>query len=145
MTSSESQLEEELLQKLAALKYEYRKDIRDRAALEKNFREKFEALNHVRLTEAEMGRLLDEITTPDVFNAAHTLRNRTSFTRDDGTPLNYTLVNPRNIGHAVCIDTGACHPRKGGWLTCLDTVSGQVWQANELSQTRKAWIDDFLE
>jgi len=87
MTSSESQLEEELLQKLAALKYEYRKDIRDRAALEKNFRERFEALNHVRLIEAEMGRLLDEITTPDVFNAAHTLRNRNSFTRDDGTPL----------------------------------------------------------
>ncbi len=25
--------------------------------------------------------------------AAHTLRNRSSFTRDDGTPLNYTLVN----------------------------------------------------
>jgi serine/threonine protein phosphatase 1 len=53
--------------------------------------------------------------------------------------------NPRNIGHAVCIDTGACSPCKGGWLTCLDTISGQTWQANELGQTRKAWIDDFLE
>jgi type I restriction enzyme, R subunit len=28
-----------------------------------------------------------------VFTAAHTLRNRNAFTRDDGTPLNYTLVN----------------------------------------------------
>lgn len=31
-------------------------------------------------------RLLDEIVTPDVFTAAHTLRNRNSFTRaDDAT------------------------------------------------------------
>ena len=75
------------------MKYEYRADIRDRAALEKNFREKFETLNHVHLTNGEFQRLLDEIVTPDVFTAAHTLRNRSSFTRDDGTPLNYTLVN----------------------------------------------------
>ena len=33
---------------LQGLKYDYREDIRDRAALEKNFREKFEALNRVR-------------------------------------------------------------------------------------------------
>jgi type I restriction enzyme R subunit len=93
MTSPERQLEEELIEKLRGLKYEYRSDIQDRATLEKNFREKFQALNHVRLTEGEFQRLLDEIVTPDVFTAAHTLRNRSSFTRDDGTPLNYTLVN----------------------------------------------------
>lgn len=79
--------------KLQSLKYEYREDIRDRAALEKNFREKFEALNRVRLTDGEFPRLLDEIITPDVFTAARTLRERNAFTRDDGTPLNYTLVN----------------------------------------------------
>ena len=89
----ERQLEEHLIETLRGLKYEYRADIRDRAALEKNFREKFEALNHVHLTNGEFQRLLDEIVTPDVFTAAHTLRNRNSFTRDDGTPLNYTLVN----------------------------------------------------
>ena len=93
MSSSERQLEEELIEKLRDLKYEYRPDIRDRAALEQNFREKFEALNRVKLTDGEFQRLLDEIVTPDVFTAAHTLRNRNSFTRDDGTPLNYTLVN----------------------------------------------------
>jgi type I restriction enzyme R subunit len=93
MTSPERQLEEELVEKLRGLKYEHRPDIRDRAALEKNFRDKFNALNHVRLTDAEFQRLLDEIITPDVFSAAHTLRNRNAFTRDDGTPLNYTLVN----------------------------------------------------
>ncbi|MGL5020218.1 MAG: type I restriction endonuclease subunit R, partial [Luteolibacter sp.] len=78
---------------LQKLKYEYRPDITNRATLEANFREKFEALNRVRLTDAEFARLLDEIVTPDVFTASKTLRAISSFTRDDGTPLNYTLVN----------------------------------------------------
>jgi type I restriction enzyme, R subunit len=78
---------------LQGLKYDYRRDITDRASLERNFREKFEALNRVRLTDAEFARLLDEIVTADVFTASKTLRSINSFTRDDGTPLNYTLVN----------------------------------------------------
>ncbi|MCL2657839.1 MAG: type I restriction endonuclease, partial [Betaproteobacteria bacterium] len=82
-----------MLSKLVDLKYTYRPDIRDRAALEANFREKFQALNRVTLTDDEFQRLLAEIVSPDVFTAAQTLRNRNAFTRDDGTPLNYTLVN----------------------------------------------------
>ncbi len=78
---------------LQGLKYEYRADIHDRAALEQNFREKFQQHNRVTLTETEFSRLLEEIVTPDVFTAAKTLRSINSFTRDDGTPLNYTLVN----------------------------------------------------
>ena len=89
----EDTIEYGFIGKLQGLKYEYRDDIRDRAALEKNFREKFEALNRVKLTEAEFARLLDEIVTPDVFTAAKTLRSINAFTRDDGTPLNYMLVN----------------------------------------------------
>ena len=61
--------------------------------MEKNFRDKFQALNHVRLTDGEFQRLQDEIVNRDVFIAAHTLRNRNAFTRDDGTPLNNTLLN----------------------------------------------------
>ncbi|SCX04088.1 Type-1 restriction enzyme R protein [Agrobacterium sp. DSM 25558] len=93
MNILESGLEQALVTKLQDLKYEYRPDIRDRATLEQNFRKKFDALNRVTLTDAEFIRLIDEITTPDVFAAARTLRERNSFTRDDGTPLNYTLVN----------------------------------------------------
>jgi type I restriction enzyme R subunit len=93
MPSSESELEQKLIEKLTGLKYEYREDIRDRAALEKNFREKFEALNRVHLTDGEFERLLEEIITSDVFASARILRERNSFNRDDGTPLNYTLVN----------------------------------------------------
>ena len=56
-------IEDGFLAKLRDLKYTERPDIRDRAALEPNFREKFEALNRVRLTDAEFARLLDEIVT----------------------------------------------------------------------------------
>jgi type I restriction enzyme R subunit len=90
---TEQEIEQSLIEKLGDLKYTYRPDIRDRAALEQNFREKFEALNRVHLTDSEFQRLMDEIVTPDVFAAARLLRGINSFTRDDGTPLNYTLVN----------------------------------------------------
>jgi type I restriction enzyme R subunit len=89
----EEHIETGFIGTLQKLKYEYRPDIRDRASLEANFREKFEALNHVRLTDSEFARLLDEIVTPDVFTASKILRGINAFTRDDGTPLNYTLVN----------------------------------------------------
>ena len=92
----EGQIEYGFIGKLQGLKYEYRPDIRDRAALERNFREKFEALNRVHLSDGEFARLLEDIVTPDVFTAARTLRERNAFTRDDGTPLNYTLVNIRD-------------------------------------------------
>jgi type I restriction enzyme R subunit len=93
MTTPERQLEEVLVSKLRDLKYEHRADIRDRTTLEANFRRKFEALNRVTLTDGEFQRLLDEIVIPDVYEAARSLRNRETFIRDDGTPLNYTLVN----------------------------------------------------
>jgi type I restriction enzyme R subunit len=92
-TITESGIEDLFIQRLVSLKYTYREDIRDREALEKNFRGKFEELNQVRLTDAEFARLLDEIISPDVFTASKTLRSINAFTRDDGTPLNYTLVN----------------------------------------------------
>lgn len=47
---------------------------------------------------------------------------------------------PRNLGHAVCIDTLAYG---GGWLTCLDTASGQFWQANERGERRVANLADL--
>lgn len=96
MNTTEQQIEVDLIAKLSDLKYTYRSDIRDRTALEANFRQKFEALNRVRLTDSEFQRLLDNIVTPDVYNAAQRLRSMNSFERDDGTPLNYTLVNIRD-------------------------------------------------
>ncbi|GAW86658.1 type I restriction enzyme, R subunit [Bathymodiolus platifrons methanotrophic gill symbiont] len=91
--TKEQQIEDALITKLKDLKYSYREDIRDRTALEQNFREKFEALNRVNLTDSEFTRLRDEIVNPDVFTASKTLRERNTFQREDSTPLQYTLVN----------------------------------------------------
>ncbi len=90
---TENDIEQNLIEKLRELKYSYRPDIRDRIALEKNFREKFEALNRVKLEDSEFARLLEEIINPDVYASAKLLRERNTFEREDGTPLHYTLVN----------------------------------------------------
>ena len=89
----EQQIEDSLIAKLTDLKYSYRSDIKDRASLEKNFREKFQALNRVNLTDSEFSRLRDEILNSDVFASSKRLREINTFSREDGTPLHYTLVN----------------------------------------------------
>jgi serine/threonine protein phosphatase 1 len=48
---------------------------------------------------------------------------------------------PLHLGHAICIDT---YVYGGGWLTCLEVTSGQVWQANQRGDERVAHIDDFI-
>jgi len=83
MTPPERQLEEQLIEKLVGLKYEYRPSIRNRAALDQNFREKFEALNRVRLTNAEFARLLDEVVTPDVYYFANNNTRHFAFNADE--------------------------------------------------------------
>ncbi len=91
--TKETQIEESLITKLIDLKYSYRPDIRDRVSLENNFREKFESLNRVNLTDSEFYRLRDEIINGDVFASSKRLREINTFMREDGTPLHYTLVN----------------------------------------------------
>lgn len=90
---TEQDIEQALITKLGDLKYTYRQDIHDRAALEQNFREKFETLNRVSLTDNEFKRLKEQIVTADVYAASRALRERNTFEREDGTPLHYTLVN----------------------------------------------------
>ena len=46
---------------------------------------------------------------------------------------------PKDVGHAICIDTWACGR---GWLTCLDVDARFCWQANEDGDTRSFWLDD---
>ena len=62
----ENQIEKSFVKKLAdELKYVYRDDIHDRQGLERNFREKFQALNRCHLTDKEFARLLEEIKEND--------------------------------------------------------------------------------
>ena len=48
-------------------------------------------------------------------------------------------ARPLNVGHAICLDTGAY---KSGWLTALDVGSGLVRQANQDGRQRQFMIDD---
>ncbi len=89
----EKQIEENFINKLIELKYTYRPDICDRYTLELNFRKKFERLNRVNLSNSEFNRLLEELTVADVFISSKRLREINTFIREDGTPLQYTLVN----------------------------------------------------
>ena len=96
MIQSEAQLEQQFLEKLQDLKYTYRSDIRDLDSLERNFRQKFERLNFVSLSDDEFRKLLQENITSDVFTASKHLRERQTFTRNDGTTFDYSLVNLRD-------------------------------------------------
>jgi serine/threonine protein phosphatase 1 len=49
---------------------------------------------------------------------------------------------PLNLGHAICLDTGAY---SNGWLTCLDCGSGQYWQANQKGEVRTARLEETEE
>lgn len=116
--TKENKIEQDFIEKLQDLKYVYRSDIRDKNALNQNFREKFEELNYVNLSDSEFTRLMDNIITGDVFNSAKILREKNSFTRDDGTPLYYTLVNIKDwckntfeVINQLCINTDSSHHR----------------------------------
>lgn len=114
----EKEIEDSLIKKLTDLKYTYRPDIHDRDSLEKNFREKFEELNKVKLTESEFSRIRDEIISSDVFESSKRLREINTFIREDGTPLHYSLVNTKDwcknefeVIHQLRINTLNSHHR----------------------------------
>lgn len=46
---------------------------------------------------------------------------------------------PRSNGNAICLDTWAFG---GGWLSCLDVATGQIWQANEKGKTRRFFLEE---
>lgn len=45
---------------------------------------------------------------------------------------------PKVVPGAVCIDTYA---HGGGWLTCLDAISGRYWQVDALGRKREGRVD----
>lgn len=45
-----------------------------------------------------------------------------------------------DVGYAACIDTGAV---MGRWLTALDVMSGEYWQANQKSVSRSGVIETW--
>jgi serine/threonine protein phosphatase 1 len=47
---------------------------------------------------------------------------------------------PLSLGHTICIDTGVYEP--AGWLTGLDVLSGEYWQANQRGEFRSGWLEE---
>ena len=45
---------------------------------------------------------------------------------------------PRDLGHAVCLDTAAYDD--DGWLTCLDTRANRYWQTNNRRELREGML-----
>lgn len=93
--TKESEIEKAFIKQLTGQKYINRSDIVDRHTLEQNFRQKFEALHRVKLSDGEFGRLREKIIHANTFAASRFLREQQYFERDDGTPLHYTLVNTK--------------------------------------------------
>lgn len=103
--------------------------------------------------------MLDEIVTPDVFTAARTPRGVNAFTRDDGTPLNYTLVNIKDgckntfeVVNQLRVDTDNSHHRYQLYafqhiVQCIaeDNGNGYIWHttnsgnASQISRT-SPWL-----
>jgi len=79
----EEQIEFGFIGKLQDLKYEYRSDIRDRAALELNFRQKFDALSAVEVDLQEVHQQLVNIEK----DVAAAKQKHNSFLRELGLPL----------------------------------------------------------
>ncbi|MFN8382087.1 MAG: type I restriction endonuclease subunit R [Anaerolineales bacterium] len=142
---TEQQIELDLIKKLEDLKYVYRSDIHDLDALKKNFREKFEELNRVHLTDSEFARLMDKVVTADVFAASTTLRERNTFERDDGTPLTFTLINIKDwckntfeVVNQLRINTANSHHRYDVILLINGVPVAQIELKNLAISPRRA-------
>ncbi len=92
----EHDIEMDFIHKLEGQQYVYRDDLSTDKDRNNNFRAKFNALNKVELTDNEFNRLLEQLISSDVFRNAKLLRARTDFEREDGTPLNFILLDTKN-------------------------------------------------
>ena len=94
--TKEAAIEAKLIEQLVKRGYKYRSDIKDRYDLEKNFKEHFNSLNRVHLSDKEFANLKASIIKDNVFDASKILRAENYMEREDGTPLFYSLVNKKD-------------------------------------------------
>ena len=92
----EAEIEARLIEQLVKQGYKYRSDIKDRYDLEKNFKEHFNSLNRVHISDKEFANLKANIIKDNVFDASKILRAENYMEREDGTPLFYSLVNKKD-------------------------------------------------
>lgn len=95
---SEHEVEEKLINTLQEDGYIYRKDIKDKESMDKNFKEKFEELNKTvlqgkKLSDSEFNRLMKSITqTNDTFECSKMLREKITLQLDEPINNNYNVL-----------------------------------------------------
>lgn len=92
----ESEIETKFIEQLLKQSYIYRGDIKDRYDLEENFRNHFNNLNRVNLSDKEFANLKASIIKDNIFDVSKILRAENYMEREDGTPLFYSLVNKKD-------------------------------------------------
>lgn len=95
MTQSEAQLEEQLVQRLTGLGYE-RVRIATSEELLANLKRQLEKHNAITLSAEEFERVLNHLDKGNVFDRAHTLRDRYALARDDGTTSWIEFLNTQD-------------------------------------------------
>lgn len=102
---SEAQLENQLIEDLAAHGYE-RVSIPDMATLESNFRKILNVFNQgnlkgKELTDKEFERVMLEINGKSVYQSAKQLRDKFTITRDDGTSIYLSLFDAKDYSKNI--------------------------------------------
>lgn len=92
----EAEIEAQFIEQLVRQGYIYRENIKDRYDLEDNFRNHFNKLNRVNLSNKEFANLKASIIKDDIFDVSKILRAENYMEREDGTPLFYSLVNKKD-------------------------------------------------
>lgn len=111
---SEAKLENNLIQQLVGLGYEFVK-VMDNNALVSNLKKQLEAFNKAGYTDKEFDGILNHLAKGKVFEKAKTLRDRFSFTRDDSSG------SPGEIAYVRFFDSE-------NWSNNLFQVTNQVTQ-----------------
>ena len=89
---SEQTLENNLIQQLQGMEYEY-VQIPDEAALITNLKSQLEKHNGIQLSDAEFAQVLNHLDKGNVYDRAQILRDTMHFIRDDGTSGYLEFIN----------------------------------------------------
>ncbi|NJB82816.1 type I restriction endonuclease subunit R [Wenyingzhuangia aestuarii] len=91
-TQPESILEENLIHQLVGLGYE-RVVIKDEADLIINLKQQLEKHNNTQYSDKEFAQLLNQLTKGNIVQKAHTLRDKLTYTKDNGDVGYVELIN----------------------------------------------------
>ncbi len=119
-TQPEAILEHSLIQQLIGLGYTAVK-VQDGAALVNNLKEQLEAFNKATYSNKEFDAILNHLAKGNVFEKAKTLRDRFSFTRQDGEVVYVRFYDSENWSNNVFQVTNQVQ-QQGSYLNRYDVT-----------------------